>query len=130
MDWKDHITVDPEICHGRACITGTRVLVSTVLDNRTDGLDSEEIMRSYPSVTRKSLQAAVRGVVILALDPRPQAAIQALQGLPAGVVNAAEPGGAGCSEEAFDFALGVNSRLHPIPSVRSGLSRSRTRSIL
>ena len=59
MNWRDHITVDPEICHGRACITGTRVMVTTVLDNLADGLDSEEIMRSYPSITRESIQAAV-----------------------------------------------------------------------
>lgn len=60
MNWQDHITVDPEICHGRACITGTRVLVNAVLDNLADGLNSEEVMRSYPSVTRKPIQAAVR----------------------------------------------------------------------
>ena len=59
MNWRDYITVDPEICHGRACITGTRVLVTTVLDNLADGLDSEEIMRSYPSITRESIRAAV-----------------------------------------------------------------------
>ena len=59
MNWRDHITVDPEICHGRACITGTRVLVTTVLDNLAAGLDSDEIMRSYPSITRESIQAAV-----------------------------------------------------------------------
>ena len=54
MNWRDHITVDPEVCHGRACITGTRVLVTTVLDNLAAGLDSEEITRSYPSITRGS----------------------------------------------------------------------------
>ncbi len=59
MNWRDHITVNPEICHGRACITGTRVLVTTVLDNLAAGLDSEEIMRSYPSITREAIQAAV-----------------------------------------------------------------------
>ena len=59
MNWRDYITVDPEICHGRACITGTRIMVTTVLDNLADGLDSEEIMRSYPSITRESIQAAV-----------------------------------------------------------------------
>ncbi len=59
MNWREHITVDPEICHGRACITGTRVLVTTVLDNLAAGLDSEEIMRSYPSISRESIQAAV-----------------------------------------------------------------------
>lgn len=29
VSWRDHITVDPEVCHGRACITGTWVLVET-----------------------------------------------------------------------------------------------------
>lgn len=59
MNWRNHITVDPEICHGRACITGTRVLVTTVLDNLAADLDSEQIMRSYPSITRESIQATV-----------------------------------------------------------------------
>lgn len=59
MNWRDHVTVAPEICHGRACITGTRVLVTTVLDNLAAGLDSEKIIRSYPSLTRESIQAAM-----------------------------------------------------------------------
>ena len=59
INWRDHVTFDPEICHGRVCITGTRVLVTTVLDNLAAGLDSEEITRSYPSITRESVQAAV-----------------------------------------------------------------------
>ena len=59
MNWREHITVDPEVCHGRACITGTRVLVTTVLDNLAAGLDSEEITRSYPSVTPESVRAAM-----------------------------------------------------------------------
>ena len=59
MNWRDHITVDPEICHGRACITGTRVLVATILDNLAAGLDSGEIAKSYPSITGGSVQAAV-----------------------------------------------------------------------
>lgn len=33
MDWRDYITVDPNICHGQACIKGTRIIVSVVLDN-------------------------------------------------------------------------------------------------
>ena len=51
--------VGEEVCHGRACITGTRVLVTTVLDNLAAGLDSEEITRSYPSVTPESVRAAM-----------------------------------------------------------------------
>ena len=59
MNWRDHITVDPMICHGRACFTGTRVLVTTILDNLAAGLDMEEIIKSYPSISRESIQAAV-----------------------------------------------------------------------
>ena len=59
LDWRHYITVDPEVCHGRACITGTRVLVTAVLDNLAAGLNAEEIVRSYPSVTRDSVQAAI-----------------------------------------------------------------------
>ena len=59
MKWREHITVDPEICHGRASITGTRVLVTVILDNVAAGLSPEEIVRSYPSITRDSVRAAM-----------------------------------------------------------------------
>ena len=59
MNWRVHITVDPMICHGRACVTGTRVLVTTILDNLAAGLDVDEVIKSYPSITRESIQAAV-----------------------------------------------------------------------
>lgn len=68
MNWQKHITVDPEICHGKACITGTRVLVTTILDNLATGLDSEEILRSYPAITREAIQAAVRYAAELAKE--------------------------------------------------------------
>ena len=66
MDWRDHITVDPEICHGKACIAGTRVLVTTFLDNLASGMDSEEITKSYPSVSREAVRAAISYAAALA----------------------------------------------------------------
>ena len=66
MDWRDHITVDPEICHGKACIAGTRILVTTVLDNLASGLDAEEITKSYPSVSREAVRAAISYAAALA----------------------------------------------------------------
>ncbi len=59
MNWRDHITVDPEICHGKACFSGTRVLVTTVLDNLASGLDVDDIVASYPSVSREAVRAAL-----------------------------------------------------------------------
>ena len=37
MHWKDRISIDPNICHGKACIKGTRIMVSVILDNLAAG---------------------------------------------------------------------------------------------
>ena len=68
MNWRDQITVDPEICHGKACIAGTRVLVTTVLDNLASGLDAEEITKSYPSVSREAVRASLCYAAVLASE--------------------------------------------------------------
>lgn len=59
MKWQDRVSVDPNICHGKACIKGTRVMVSAILDNLAAGIDSDDIMRSYPSLRREDIQAAI-----------------------------------------------------------------------
>ncbi len=59
MKWQDYITVEPNICHGKACLTGTRVMVSVVLDNLAAGQTPEDILRSYPSLTVEMVQAAI-----------------------------------------------------------------------
>jgi uncharacterized protein (DUF433 family)/predicted nuclease of predicted toxin-antitoxin system len=59
MKWTDYITIDPSICHGKACIKGTRILVSSVLDNLAAGQTLEEIQKSYPSLTHTAIQAAM-----------------------------------------------------------------------
>jgi uncharacterized protein (DUF433 family) len=59
MRWQDYIAVDPAVCHGRACIKGTRIMVSVVLDNLAAGLTPDEIVRSYPSLNQESIQAAI-----------------------------------------------------------------------
>ena len=59
MRWQDCIIVDPAVCHGRACIKGTRIMVSVVLDNLAAGLTPDEIIGSYPSLDHKAVQAAI-----------------------------------------------------------------------
>jgi len=66
MNWKNHITVDPLVCKGRACIRGTRIMVSVVLDNLAADLPREEIIRSYPPLTREDIQACVAYAAALA----------------------------------------------------------------
>lgn len=59
MNWREYITVDPEIAHGQACFKGTRVLVSVVLDNLAAGLNANEIINSYPSLTEEFIRAGI-----------------------------------------------------------------------
>ncbi|MCP3957167.1 MAG: DUF433 domain-containing protein [bacterium] len=68
MNWREHITVDPAVCHGKACIRGTRIMVSVVLDNLAAGLGAEEILASYPSLSRDSIQAAIAYAAELARE--------------------------------------------------------------
>ena len=68
MDWRDYITVDPLICHGKACIKGTRIMVSVVLDNLAAGLSPDAILRSYPSLTREAIQATISYAADLARE--------------------------------------------------------------
>lgn len=59
MTWQDHIVVDPFVCHGKACIKGTRIMVSVILDNLAAGLSTQEILASYPSLNKEAVQAAI-----------------------------------------------------------------------
>lgn len=68
IDWRAHISVDPAVCHGKACIKGTRVMVSVVLDNLAAGLAPEEILHSYPSLSREAIQAAISYAAELARE--------------------------------------------------------------
>ena len=68
MDWREHTSVDPLFCHGKACIRGTRVLVTVVLDNLAAGLGPEEIVSSYPSLTVESVRAVIAYAAALARE--------------------------------------------------------------
>ncbi len=68
MRWQDHITVDPKVCHGKACIRGTRVMVSVVLDNLAAGLSVVEILESYPTLSEEEVQAAIAYAAELARE--------------------------------------------------------------
>jgi uncharacterized protein (DUF433 family) len=68
MAWRDYITTDPNICDGQACIRGTRIPVSVILDNLAAGLSREEIMISYPALTIDAIQASTAYAAELARE--------------------------------------------------------------
>ena len=59
MRWQDHITVNPTVLHGTACIRGTRIPVTAVLANLAIGLSVQEIIQSYPTLTADAIRAAL-----------------------------------------------------------------------
>ena len=68
MDWHEYISVDPNICHGQACIVGTRVMVTVILDNLASGLTAEEIAESYPTVSVDAVKAVLHYAAELAKE--------------------------------------------------------------
>jgi uncharacterized protein (DUF433 family) len=68
MTWQDRISVDPLVCHGQACVLGTRVTVSVVLDNLAEGVSKEEILLSYPSIKLEDINACIAYAAELARE--------------------------------------------------------------
>ncbi len=68
MNWRDHITVDPAVCHGAPCLKGTRVMVSIVLDNLAAGRGAPEILLNYPSLRPEAIPAAIAYAAELARE--------------------------------------------------------------
>jgi len=67
-EWQDRISINPLVCHGKACIRGTRVMVAVILDNLAAGVPHEELLRSYPSIQDPDIQAALAYAAELARE--------------------------------------------------------------
>jgi len=59
VDWRERVKSDPNVCHGKACIKGTRIMVSVILDSLAEGLTPEEAVQEYPPLTLEDVQAAL-----------------------------------------------------------------------
>ena len=68
MDWRTRISTDPTVCHGKACIKGTRIMASVVLDNLAAGQSPDEVMRLYPTLRREDVTAVMAYAAELARE--------------------------------------------------------------
>lgn len=59
IDWRQHLSSDPQVCHGQLCARGTRVFVTCILDSLAEGSSREEILRSYPTLKPEHIDAAM-----------------------------------------------------------------------
>ena len=59
VNFKAHITRNPEICGGEAIIVGTRVTLRTVLASLAEGVSIEDILTAFPTLTEANIKAVI-----------------------------------------------------------------------
>jgi uncharacterized protein (DUF433 family) len=60
MNWRDRISIDARIHHGKPCIKGTPVAVSVIVGSIAEGNTAERIIESWPQLTDEDIRAALK----------------------------------------------------------------------
>ena len=55
----DRISIDPGVCHGQACIKGTRLPVHQIVSVLANGDTIESVLRAYPQIDRADINASL-----------------------------------------------------------------------
>jgi uncharacterized protein (DUF433 family) len=53
------ISINPNVCHGKPVIKGTRVLVGNILGALGAGDPIENVLQDYPNISREDVLAAI-----------------------------------------------------------------------
>jgi uncharacterized protein (DUF433 family) len=56
---NDRISIHPRICHGQACITGTRIPVHQIVRMFAHGDSIETLLAAYSSIKREDVLACL-----------------------------------------------------------------------
>lgn len=67
-DMQERIVIDLNICHGKPCIRGTRIMVSNILNLLAHGATEEEVLTGYPQLTQDDIHAALEYAEALVND--------------------------------------------------------------
>jgi uncharacterized protein (DUF433 family) len=59
IDRNKYIKVDSDIHHGKPCLAGTRVPVSTIVGSVADGMTFDEILDKCLQLKKETIQAAL-----------------------------------------------------------------------
>jgi len=59
MDWQQHIVCDLNILAGKPTVRGTRISVELILGWFSSGWSTEQLLESYPNVTRDDVLATL-----------------------------------------------------------------------
>lgn len=58
-DWRERISVSPEIMFGKPVVAGTRIPVEHILLKLAANMSVEAILGDYPSLVHEDIQAAL-----------------------------------------------------------------------
>lgn len=58
-EYLNRISINPNVCFGKACVKGHRIWVSLILDMLTDGMTESEILQEYPQLSREDILACL-----------------------------------------------------------------------
>lgn len=56
---NDYIVADPKICHGKPTFKDTRIMVWQILEMLRAGESYDDIIKSFPSLTRDHIKASL-----------------------------------------------------------------------
>jgi len=59
LEWKERISIDPNVCHGKPCIKGTRIMVWIIVGCLANGDTIEDVLEAYPALSREDALAAL-----------------------------------------------------------------------
>jgi uncharacterized protein (DUF433 family) len=59
MASRGHIEIRPDVMLGKPVIRGTRITVELILRRISEGTQEDDILASYPHLTRTDIRAAV-----------------------------------------------------------------------
>lgn len=58
-NYRDFISINPNIRFGKPCVTGTRISVGDVLGWLARGMSTEEIIYDFPELTKEQIMACL-----------------------------------------------------------------------
>ncbi len=62
----ERISIDPKVCHGQACIKGTRIPVHQIVGMLANGDTFESLHKAYPHIERDDISACLEYAAWLA----------------------------------------------------------------
>jgi len=62
----NRIWIDPKVCHGQACIKGTRIPAHQIVGVLANGDTFDSLLKAYPNITQEDIRACLEYAAWLA----------------------------------------------------------------